>query len=364
MRHQQQTGFALISALIVLALVTGVTVAMAVNQRNGVDLATDVIRYGQLHQHGDGILLWSKGVLYEDIKNNNSDSVNDIWNQPLVDVEIDGGEIDAVIIDLQGKFNINNLAQEGKLGELAQQRFARLLSIVGVENNITDALVDWVDVNNEIRFPNGAEDDYYLSLDNPYRAANQAMQSISELLLVKGVDIDTYQKLLPYISVLPVGVGININTADEKILFALSEEVDTFAVNEISQLLENNVVTEISSQNMTETEEDDNDVEDKFVEKYPACQTDTYTQHQELCTRLIEEEKNKLFNKTEQSLDLADTGLIEKYNIDTNGLDVRSEYFNLMGQISYHDRTVKISFVLHRNQSNGLVQVLSHHTVN
>ena len=76
----KQKGFALISALVVLALVTGVTVAMAVNQRNSLELVTDIIRYNQVGHHSDGILLWSQGVLYDDIEQNNTDSLNDIWN--------------------------------------------------------------------------------------------------------------------------------------------------------------------------------------------------------------------------------------------------------------------------------------------
>ena len=364
MRHQQQTGFALISALIVLALVTGVTVAMAVNQRNGVDLATDVIRYGQLHQHGDGILLWSKGVLYEDIKNNNSDSVNDIWNQPLVDVEIDGGEIDAVIIDLQSKFNINDLALQGDSGEISRSRFARLLRIVGVENNITDAVVDWVDTNTETRFPNGAEDDHYLSLEKPYRAANQPMQSVSELLLVKGVALDTYEKLLPYVTVLPVGVGINVNTASDEVLLTLSDKMDSFAVNEIKEIITESPITQIMSPETSTNNTEGDSVAENGEEMSEYCRSLTWTAQRKSCQKQenekVMENNNTLFNNQPAKNNyLSDNSVISTYEINTEGLNTSSNYFQVTGQVTQHNRRMIYSYNLFRDSLNGKVMLLA-----
>ena len=46
--------------------------------------------------------------------------------------------------------------------------------------------MDWRDKDNLHRL-NGAEDDYYLSLPQPYKCKNGDFTSIEELLLVRGV---------------------------------------------------------------------------------------------------------------------------------------------------------------------------------
>ena len=54
------------------------------------------------------------------------------------------------------------------------------------KNIIVDSIMDWRDKDNLHRL-NGAEDDYYLSLPQPYKCKNGDFTSIDELLLVRGV---------------------------------------------------------------------------------------------------------------------------------------------------------------------------------
>ncbi|MCM5063369.1 general secretion pathway protein GspK, partial [Escherichia coli] len=47
----------------------------------------------------------------------------------------------------------------------------------------------------------------------PYLAANQPMQDVSELRLIRGIDARLYRKLLPYVCVLPTSdLSVNVNT--------------------------------------------------------------------------------------------------------------------------------------------------------
>jgi general secretion pathway protein K len=51
---------------------------------------------------------------------------------------------------------------------------------------IVDSILDWRD-NDDLRRLHGAEDEYYQSLPDPYRAKNDDFESVEELLLVKGI---------------------------------------------------------------------------------------------------------------------------------------------------------------------------------
>jgi general secretion pathway protein K len=48
----------------------------------------------------------------------------------------------------------------------------------------------------------------------------------SELMAVGGFDRDTYRKLAPYVTVLPSGTKLNVNTASDVVLASLSDDID------------------------------------------------------------------------------------------------------------------------------------------
>lgn len=61
-----------------------------------------------------------------------------------------------------------------------------LLALPGMTEEIAEAILDWIDEDDEMR-PYGAEIDYYSTLATPYSPSNGPLQTVDELLLVKGV---------------------------------------------------------------------------------------------------------------------------------------------------------------------------------
>ncbi len=61
-----------------------------------------------------------------------------------------------------------------------------LLALPGMTEDIADAILDWIDEDEEAR-PFGAEAEYYNALGTSYSPANGPLQSVEELLLVRGV---------------------------------------------------------------------------------------------------------------------------------------------------------------------------------
>jgi general secretion pathway protein K len=56
---------------------------------------------------------------------------------------------------------------------------------------ITDSILDWRDADDAYHL-NGAENDYYQTLNPPYRAKNGRIDAIEELLLIRGITTDYY----------------------------------------------------------------------------------------------------------------------------------------------------------------------------
>src|SRR5262249_55773334 len=61
-----------------------------------------------------------------------------------------------------------------------------LMTLPGMTEQIADAILDWIDPDDDPR-EQGAERDYYASLPHPYAPRNGPLASIDELLLVRGV---------------------------------------------------------------------------------------------------------------------------------------------------------------------------------
>ena len=80
---------------------------------------------------------------------------------------------------MQGRFNLNNLVTpEGAENREALREFQNLLTVLELEPKWADILADWLDPDTQPNFPDGAEDNVYISQTPPYRAANGPITSV------------------------------------------------------------------------------------------------------------------------------------------------------------------------------------------
>jgi general secretion pathway protein K len=133
---------------------------------------------------------------------------------------VENGELTGFIEDEQGRFNLNNIVKDGKVNIAQLEIFSRLLAILGLPPGLADALVDWVDADNEAQ-PQGGEDSYYLALQPPYLAANRPLIDVDELSLVRGFNESVRARLHPFVSALPRFTPVNPNTAPPEVLAAV-----------------------------------------------------------------------------------------------------------------------------------------------
>ncbi len=222
---QQNRGVALLTVMLVVALATTTAVAMASRQQLDIRRTENTLYQGQALMYLYGVESWSIQFLAEDRRNNETDHNGEDWAVRLPPLPVEGGQVQGFIEDLQGRFNLNSLNQTDDSGKLARERFERLLKQLELNTEIMSTIQDWLDADIDTRFPAGAEDDYYLGQDPAYRTANQNMLSPSELLLLKDLDNEIYEKLSPHVNALPAATPININTASPEVLLSLADDV-------------------------------------------------------------------------------------------------------------------------------------------
>jgi general secretion pathway protein K len=218
-RHNQQ-GLALITAVLVVAIVATVATTLALGEQVWFRQAQNMANRAQAESLRQGALNYAAILLARD--DAKIDHLGEPWAKPLPPLPVEDGMITFTVSDAQSRFNLNNLVRAGGTPSPAdREMFQRLLTSQGLDPGLSNALVDWMDLNNDVTSPGGAEDIDYLSLPQPYRSARQPLQSVDELRLVKGFSVEIVEKLRPYVTALPVHTTVNVHTAPEQVLAAL-----------------------------------------------------------------------------------------------------------------------------------------------
>jgi len=176
----------------------------------------------------------SKGE--EEAEGQGGEEEQDRWriNVDIPPVPYGQGQFEVKIGNERGKININKAN-------------AALLKIMvsgfDIEEQqrdiIVDSIMDWRDENNLHRL-NGAEDDYYRSLPEPYECKDGYFDSIEELLMVRGITPEIfYGGLKDMVTVFQYGgirgrktriiYTICINAASRKMLLALPSMTEALA---------------------------------------------------------------------------------------------------------------------------------------
>jgi len=212
-------GFAVISAMLVAASVAGIGTYLLWQGSLAVRQSENITAAHQASSLARAAASAAAAALVQD--DPRVDHRGEVWARGVPVIEVDGMRADATISDEQGKFNVNNLADVNGVSEIDVAAFRRLLKQVGLPESLADAVVDWIDADDMVTAPAGAEDADYLALEQGYRAANRQIADISELLLVKGFNADRLNRVAPYLTALPHGARVNVNTASAELLAAV-----------------------------------------------------------------------------------------------------------------------------------------------
>jgi general secretion pathway protein K len=235
--------------LLAMALVTLIAAGMAPKQELRIFKAGHYLAQQQGYSIALGTEAFAKRILirdYENDKENNAmvDSLDEIWasNSAVLPIEsTTGGDARVIAVaevqidGLGGRINLNDLVRGGEtVDPITRDRMTALLELLEITSFRVDALIDWVDANDQTVSAYGAEDGQYLMAEPAYRVANQFFSSVSELRLIEGMTEEAYRALLPHVAALPVsGAGINVNTATAQVIASLYNEMTLAQANAV-----------------------------------------------------------------------------------------------------------------------------------
>jgi len=286
-RRANQSGIALLMAILVVVAATAISVSMIHDESFQIRKTARLQLLDRASSYAQGLEDWAQLFLKRDLKDSKIDDLSENWAVGIPGLPIEGGYLAGYMEDEQSKFNLNSLLDDKD----SVKRLTRLCDNLEVDPSFIPALLDWIDGDSEVRYPDGEEE-----LHETYRVANRYMVEVSELLLVKNVKIEEYNKLKPYITVLPPTSKLNVNTMSDTVYLMLDDDLDAKA--------------------------------------------------------FLEEREDEPFSSVQNFIDRM------QIPVEEAGLSVSSEYFRAYGQVVQGDLQYDFESLIHRS-ANGVTAVVS-----
>lgn len=234
-----QRGAALLTAMLIVVLVTTLASAMVWQQWRAVQVEAAERARTQAAWILSGALDWARLILREDARSGSATTLSEPWATPLAEARLssflaadknntdDGPEafLSGSIADAQARYNLRNLIDDtGKVIAVEASGLQNLFESIGVAPALATRITDGL---RQALAPAGAEG----------RPASPPLmpRTVSQLAWL-GVDANSLRRIAPYVVILPVRTAVNLNTASREVIAASVEGLDLGAAERLVQM--------------------------------------------------------------------------------------------------------------------------------
>jgi len=229
----KQRGMAIISALLIAAVVAVLAAGMLTRQ----SLFTRNLESELLRVQGSWVLAGgveiSRQVLWEARQRDPLIRHDQPWGAVIRSAALsqNNSGFEGQLQDEQGKFNLRNLVNNQRVDDEQLAAFERLCALIGVSNVLAQRISQRViaayprglnpvkNASTPSRFDSGRSTSP--GTDSQVQTAKQPMlRSLEDLRSVEGINERVLDTLAPYVTVLPASTWINGNTATAPVLAA------------------------------------------------------------------------------------------------------------------------------------------------
>ncbi len=228
----RETGAALLTAMLTVALVASMAAAALWQQWRSVEVEAAERARTQSLWVLTGALDWARLILREDARSGGADHLGEPWAVPLEEARLStflaadknssADTMDAAsqvflsgaISDLQGRMNVFNLVENGKISEPTVRAFSKLFVQLGLPRAELAVFTE------NLRLALDASPE-----NNASRSAPLMPQRVDQLVWL-GLSKRSLAILRPFITLLPVRTPVNLNTASAPVLNACIPALD------------------------------------------------------------------------------------------------------------------------------------------
>ena len=236
MSVRNQRGAVLLLVLVVVALLSALLTDWAFSTLVDLRLTETFRDSNRAYYLARGGVEVGRQLLWMD--KNEYDTPTEMWGVGIPSYPVsDEATVSISIVDEDGRFNLNQLVDgAGNPFLVFRDRFRRLLTQLEIDDPdaLSDALIDWIDSGDDTS-PRGAENPWYQGLASPLACKNGPLDTVDELLLVKGFTSEIVQRLTPFVTVAGVA-NLNVNTASRELLLAWHKDLTASGIDQLLTL--------------------------------------------------------------------------------------------------------------------------------
>ena len=225
---RRQSGAALLTAMIIVTLVSTLAAGMIWQQWRAVQVEAAERARVQAGWILAGALDWARLILREDMKNGGADHLGEPWAVPFAEARLstilaadkDNAEdapeafLSGGITDAQSRYNLRNLVDANKVKPEELGGLKHLFQAIGVAPDLADTIA------------NGMQSALAPTDPNNRSARTALMPERMDQLGWLGVDADSLQRMTPYVVLLPIRTPVNLNTASKEAMVAAVDGLD------------------------------------------------------------------------------------------------------------------------------------------
>jgi len=219
----KQQGMAVVSALIVVAIVAALTSGLFLRQASAIRQVENEQARVQARWLLLGGIDWARLILRDNARQEATVRRDQLWATPVLDTRIEGDASERTAVfsggiqDEQGKYNLYNLARRGVPDQAQLELLARLLGMLDLPDTLASQLAEQVALA-QSRLPEGAA----AAPDNATAGARAPQpRGIDDLAALMGVDAAGLQAMRRTMTLLPETTLVNVNTAEPEVIAAL-----------------------------------------------------------------------------------------------------------------------------------------------
>ncbi|HEY2189267.1 MAG TPA: type II secretion system minor pseudopilin GspK [Caldimonas sp.] len=249
-RRRDQRGAALLTAMIIVALVATLAGAMVWQQWRAVQVEAAERARTQSAWILSGALDWARLILREDARNGTVDHLGEPWAVPLAEARLStflaadkdntddapDAFLSGAITDAVSRYNVTNIVTGNRVDPVELAALQRLCETVGVSADVATRIANGLrDASppQPVAPPASAAASAAATVEAPADPPLMP-RSVAQLSWL-GIDPESLRLLEPYIVLLPEKAWVNVNTAAREVLVAAIPGLDLATAERIIQ---------------------------------------------------------------------------------------------------------------------------------
>ena len=210
--HRRQRGIAVITAILIAALVASLAFALSTRERLWLRQVENRNDFSAAQAMALSAIDLARLTLRDDMRDNQVDHLLENWTTPIPPVNVEQGRVGGRLIELQGRFNLFNLQENGQPDKRGIEALEKLLR----QNSLP---AEWAKKLAEVM----ASQASLLARQRSGAAlAPLPLYNLADLEEMAGIEQWKLRPLEAWVTLLPEMTPVNVNFAGPEVLAAIT----------------------------------------------------------------------------------------------------------------------------------------------